>query len=173
MTAMTKDPSPKGSSFNRFKSDERGAIFVEFALTLPLFLLFFMFATEAGRLLYSYQSAAAGVRDAGRYMARVAPVERCLTDGAGEITGYRDTLKDIVAEDITEAPVLLSSVQVNSVVPVLECIVGDYRISPAPVVTVTANVTVQFPFGGVFGLFGEELTSVTTDISDEARVFGQ
>ncbi len=169
---MIKPPNFLRQRFQVFRTEDRGGILVEFALTLPLFLLFLMLAVESGRLLYSYQSAAAGVRDAGRYMARVAQVDRCFTHGAGEIPGYRDTLRDIVAEDIAEAPVLLSNVQVNTVIPTLECVVGEYRVSPAPVVTVTANVTVDFPFGGIFGLFGQELTAVTTTISDKSRVFG-
>ena len=57
--------------------------------------------------------------------------------------------------------------------PSFSCVSGTYRVSPAPVGRVTANVTIQFPMGGVLDLFGSALSSVTTDVADNARIFGQ
>jgi len=155
----------------RFNARENGAILVEFALVLPLMLLFFAVMVESARLFWTYQTAISGVRDAGRYLAKIAPVDICLN--GGNLTSYNPTLKNIVENDISGGSLLVPLVSLNSVTTSLTCVAGTYRISPAPVATVTANVTVQFPFGAVFGLFGNSFTSVTTNISDQVRVFGQ
>ena len=64
-------------------------------------------------------------------------------------------------------------VTVNSVTPSVSCVSGSYRTDPAPVATVSANLTITFPLGSIFGLFGASLTSVTTTVSDSARIYGQ
>jgi Flp pilus assembly protein TadG len=155
----------------RFTSGEHGAVLVEFAIVLPIMLLFFALTTEAARMMWSYQTVIAGVRDAGRYMARVVPADIC--DAGGSVTALSTTLKDIVEKDIGGASLFPSKVTVNSVTPSFSCVSGTYRVSPAPVGRVTANVTIQFPMGGVLDLFGSALSSVTTDVADNARIFGQ
>jgi hypothetical protein len=51
-------------------------------------------------------------------------------------------------------------------------VVGTYRVSPAPVAQVTANVTITFPFAGIFALVGGSLGQITTDVTDSSRIFG-
>ena len=149
---------------------EDGAVLVEFALVFPIMLLFFAVIVESSRMMLSYQMAIDGVRDAGRYLARIAPVDIC---SGGSVAGYATKMRDIVEEDIGGNALFPAMVTVNSVTPSVSCVSGSYRTDPAPVATVSANLTITFPLGSIFGLFGASLTSVTTTVSDSARIYGQ
>ncbi len=158
------------SRLARLKADESGAALVEFAILLPMMLLVFAVIIEGGRLMWSYQSVNAGVRDAARYLARVAPADICTAGGS--VAGYGSDLETIVRETIGGNSIFPSKITVNSVTPSLNCVAGTYRISPAPVVQVTASMTIQFPFSGLFDLNGQTLGTMTKTISDQSRVFG-
>lgn len=158
-------------SARRFASDEQGGILVEFGIVMPIMLLLMALTIEASRLMWSYQTVIAGVRDAGRYLARVTPSTICTTGGS--VAGLGTTLRDIVEKDIGGNDLFPLSVTVNSVTPTYTCVSGTYRVSPAPVGQVSANVTIQLPLGGIFALFGDGLSSVTTDVADRSRIFGQ
>ncbi|MBU3261953.1 pilus assembly protein [Roseovarius sp. PS-C2] len=155
----------------RFAADDTGAILVEFAIVMPLMLLFLAVTVEASRLMWSYQSVIAGVRDAGRYLARVTPADICISGGS--VAGLTATLQDIVSQDIGGNDLFPSGVTVNSVTPSYSCVSGTYRVSPAPVGKVSANITIQFPMGNVISLFGNGMSSLTTDVADSSRIFGQ
>ena len=155
----------------RFASGEDGAIVVEFSIVMPLMILFLAMTTEAARMMWSYQSVIAGVRDAGRYLARVTPADICSSGGG--VGGMAATLKTIVEKDIGGTDLFPSKVTVNSVTPSISCVAGTYRVSPAPVGRVSASVTIEFPMGNFLSLFGDSISSVTTTIADESRVFGQ
>lgn len=170
MNVMAKTRSSRTTCRNRLLRDESGAALVEFAILLPMLLLLFAVIIEGGRLMWSYQSAAAGVRDAARYLARVAPSNICSQGGS--VTAYTADLEAIVRNSINGDSLFPSGITVNSVTPGLACIAGDFRVSPAPVAQVTANLTVTFPFAGLFGLAGGSLATVTTTITDQSRVFG-
>ena len=144
---------------------------MEFALILPVFLLILAAAIVSGHMFWAYQSAIVGVRDAGRYLARVAPIDICLTGGS--LAGYNATLKNIVEKDISGASIFPSSVTINSVTASLTCNAGTYRTNPAPVATVTANMTINLPMASAFSLFGNTLPPITTSFSDQSRIFGQ
>ena len=51
---------------------ERGAALVELSILAPFLVVLTFGAIEFGRFLYNYQLILTGVRDAGRYLARVA-----------------------------------------------------------------------------------------------------
>jgi len=155
----------------RFAACDDGAILVEFGLVLPIMLLFMALTVESARLMWSYQSVIAGVRDAGRYLARVTPADIC--SAGGSVAGLTTTLKDIVEKDIGGNALFPSKVTVNTVTPSLSCVSGTYRVSPSPIGQVSANVTIQFPMGGVLNLFGNGISTVTTDVADSSRIFGQ
>lgn len=155
----------------RLARDEDGAALVEFALVFPVMLLFFAVTIEAARMMWSYQMAIEGVRDAGRYLARTAPVDIC--ESGGSVAGYAGQLREIVEEDIEGNLLFPSLITVGSVTPSVACVSGTYRTDPAPVATVSAELTLEFPFGGIFGLFGDALSSVTTTVTDTARIYGQ
>lgn len=155
---------------SRCTTDESGAALVEFAILLPMMLLVFAVIIEGGRLMWSYQSVNAGVRDAARYLARVAPADICTSGGS--VAGYGSDLETIVRETIGGKSIFPTKITVNSVTPSLNCVAGVYRISPAPVVQVTASMTIQFPFSGLFSLNGQTLGTMTKTITDQSRVFG-
>lgn len=161
----------RSKAARRFAADQSGASLVEFGVILPFMLLLLVLMIEAGRFLWSYQVALEGVRDAGRYLARVAPVEICQTGGS--VATYNSALQDIVTNNDAGTSLFPQYVTINSVTASHNCISGTYRINPTPVATVVANVTIEFPFAGITSLFGDPLTTLTTTISDQGRVFGQ
>lgn len=156
----------------RFADAEGGAVLVEFALVFPLMLLFFAIMFESARTYWSYQIAISGVRDATRYVARVAPVDICNAPG-GSLAGYTTKATDIVRHDMAGSGMFPSTVTVNSVTPSHICVEGTYRTSPAPVAVVNANLTIQFPMGFIFNWFGSGLGIATTSVEDQSRIIGQ
>ena len=162
---------PRPEFTRRFAAQEDGAILVEFSLVMPVMLLFLALSIEASRMMWSYQTVIAGVRDAGRYMARVTPANICTSGGS--VAGMSSTLKDIVEKDIGGNNLFPASITVNSVTPSYSCVSGTYRVSPAAVAQVSANVTIQFPLGGILHLFGDGISTVNTDVTDRSRIFGQ
>lgn len=157
------------TSLRRMLRNDSGAALVEFAILLPLILLVFAVVIEGGRLMWAYQSVNAGVRDASRYLARIAPESVC---SGGSLAAYQPTLESIVRNRIDGASFLPSGITVNAVTPSLTCVAGTFRVSPAPVAQVTASLTVTFPFAGVVAFAGGALGTVTTSISDQSRVYG-
>jgi hypothetical protein len=122
-------------------------------------------------MMLGYQTAIAGVRDAGRYLSRITPVDICLTGGS--VASTAGVLKTIVEKDIHGNGLLPAKVKVNSVTPSYACVAGTYRVSPAPVSKVSASVTIEFPLAGILSMFNSSLSTVTTTIADSSRVFGQ
>ena len=159
-----------GTGWRAFRKDESGAALVEFALMLPVMLLIFAVIIEGGRMMWSYQAAISGVRDAARYLARVAPQDIC--SAGGSVASYQPQLLAIVRESIDGDALFPASLNVASVTPSLACHPGSYRVSPAPVVAVRANLTMTFPFAGIFALNGGSLGTINTVITDQSRVFG-
>ena len=155
----------------RLVASEDGAIVVEFAIVLPVMLLFLALTIEASRMMWSFQSVIGGVRDAGRYLARITPADICTSGGS--VAQLSSTLKTIVEKDIGGSALFPSKVTVNSVSPSITCVVGTYRVSPAAVGRVSASVTIEFPMGEFLSLFGNGISSVTTNVADESRIFGQ
>lgn len=153
-----------------FRRDESGAQLVEFALLLPMMFLIFAVIIEGGRLMWSYQTVIAGVRDASRYLARAAAADICSSGGS--VAGFTQELEDIVRRSVDGDALFPSGLTVTSVTPALTCVSGTYRVSPAPVVQVTARLTVTFPFAQLFSFGGGTLGTINTSISDSNRVFG-
>lgn len=163
--AVTKPPSP----FKRFLRDTDGAALVEFAMVLPMMLLVFAVIVEGSRMLISYQSAIGAVRDATRYLARIVPTDICVTGGS--ISAYNGRVGAIANQNLGTTT-LPGSVTVQSVTSSLACVTGSYRVNPAPVATVSATIAIAMPFAGIFALNGGRLNTITTTITDKARVFG-
>lgn len=159
--------------FRDFARREDGVALVEFAMVLPMMLLMFAVIVEGSRMMYAYQSAIGGVRDATRYLARVAPGDICSSGGS--LAGYAPKLLSIVGQSTTGGVIFPAAVTVNSVTPSLACVgtAGAYRVSPVPVATVSAVVQIDLPFGGLLGFFGgQAATSIMTTVTDSAKVFG-
>jgi Flp pilus assembly pilin Flp len=153
----------------RFRDDQRGAALVEFAMVLPIMLIFFGTTVEGARMMWSYQAAASGVRDASRYLAMVAPIDICTSTTA--VSGYADRLKDIVLVSVSGATIYPGDVTINSVTP--RCAQGTHTGLHFGVVEVTASITIDYPFGRVFSLVGNSaLPGFTATVTDQHRVFG-
>jgi Flp pilus assembly protein TadG len=157
--------------FRRFRRSEDGVAVVEFVLSVPLMILIFAIVMEFGRLFLGYQSTVSGVRNASRYLARVAPIDIC--DTGGSLSTYETMLKAMIEKDHQANSVLPTKFTVTEVDATYICAVGTYRISPAPVATVAAQITVEFPFGFMFSLFGTPLGTLSTAVSDTSRILGQ
>lgn len=142
---------------------------VEFALALPLFLVLLATAVDGGRMLWSYQKAVAGVRDATRYLGRTADIDLCP---GGSVAGYADMLQRIVGNSVAGDNIVPTGVSVVSVVPTLSCPVGEYRNGPVGVATVTATLRITMPLSGVFELIGGDVGTFDATITDRTRIFG-
>jgi len=158
------------STLREFSHSQSGAALVEFAIILPMMLIIFAVIIEGSRLMISFQSAISGVRDATRYLARVVPADICTTGGS--IAGYTTQIQTIVGQSTSGNSVFPSYVTLNSVAPAYSCVAGTYRISPAPIAQVTANISISFPFAGVFTLVGITQGQITTSIIDSSRIYG-
>lgn len=154
----------------RFWRDEAGVALVEFAFVLPMMLLVFAVIIEGSRMMLSYQSAINGVRDATRYLARVVGPDACTT--LPSVAGYSATLRTLVVQGSTANSVFPPAVTIGTVTPSYRCVTGSYRGGTVPVAQVTAVITVTFPFEGLFRLAGGSRPSLTTSVTDQARVFG-
>jgi hypothetical protein len=164
-----KHSNPK--ALKRFLRAQDGAAVVEFVLCVPVLILFFGLIIEFGRLYWGYQSVASGVRDASRYLARIAPIEICLNGGS--LSAYEATLKSMIENDWTGGNVLPKQVTIDSVTASHNCVAGTFRTSPAPVATVDVQVTVQFPLGFLLDIFQMPFSSLTATVSDSSRIYGQ
>ena len=167
-----------------------GTALVEFVIVFPMMILFFAIMVEFGRLYWGYQSVVAGVRDAARYVARVGPVDVCVdhyTATSADLLQYisfldADDIEEMIEEERINSTSVLPSqfaVDVGGVSATYACpeadssaVAWEYRTPEIPLATVAAQVTMQFPLGNLFSLFGDGLGSVTTTVSDDARIFG-
>lgn len=157
------------SLLERFRKDQHGAALVEFAISLPLVLLLFAAIIEGGRMVWAYQAASAGVRDAARYLARVAPRDICTAGGS--VATFSATLKQIVERDQAGNAFFPTGMTVNSVTPTLNCVAGTYR-NGAAIAQVSANISITMPFSNVFSFAGQRLSNVTATITDQSRIYG-
>jgi Flp pilus assembly protein TadG len=153
-----------------FCRDEDGAALVEFGLLLPSLILMLGMCVEGGRTFWSYQTTVTGVRDATRYLSRVLEADICTSGGSSE--SWDETLTEIVRNAYSGESLFPSAVTVTSVTSALSCRSGDYRGGPAAVAKVTANLRIEYPFSGLVEIMGGTLDTVTTQVSDTARVLG-
>jgi Flp pilus assembly protein TadG len=157
-------------ALRRFLRDDDGVALIEFAVVLPMMMLVFAVIIEGSRMMLSYESAINGVRDAARYLARTAPHDVCATGGS--LASYSTRLQTLVTQGVSAGSVFPSSVTIDSVTPSYRCVTGTYRGGTVPVAQVTAVITITFPFSGLFTLVGGDLPTLTTSVTDQARVFG-
>ncbi|MDH5798200.1 MAG: pilus assembly protein [Paracoccaceae bacterium] len=155
-------------ALKRFWRSEDGVALVEFGLLLPVMLLVFAVIMEGSRAFWSYHMAVTGVRDATRFLSRTAPANACVTGAPSSITSQLD---DIVKRAASNS-VFPGYVTVGTVSASFVCGTGTYRVSPVSVGTVTANVTIEYPFSGIFQFFGKSLTTTQASIQDSARIYG-
>jgi Flp pilus assembly protein TadG len=181
------------SQVRKFRRDEEGVALVEFAIFLPVFVLSFFVVVEFSRIFFSYQGAVVGVRDATRYLARVAPAGIC--DGAiADPNSGTNPGKELVISDTNGNPVavarqiiernmdnesridLPANVFLTTVSTTYECVItvpGEYRQDNVPLVRVAATFRIVLPLGGILELNGLPLIpEVSHEVVDIARIFG-
>lgn len=148
---------------------EDGVALTEFALTLPIFLLVFSVVIGGARMMWTYQMMIGGVRDATRYLARVAPADICA--GGGSVAGYKDTLTAIISGAGSSAFLPLN-VTLDDVTPGYRCVAGTYRHGTVAVAQVSADITITFPFAPMATLVGASPATLSTTVTDQSRIYG-
>lgn len=152
----------------RFLRETRGAALVEFALVLPVLLIFLGVIVEGGRIAWTYQAASGGVRDATRMIARTAPLLPCPGNDL-------DALRALAADRVDAAfaaSVAPERAAITDVAVTMRCVALDGLDARVAVVAVRADVRIDLIFGAVLGFGGADAGPVVTTITDEARVFG-
>lgn len=158
------------SALNRFLRREDGAVLVEFALVMPMMIFVFAIIVEATRMMFSYEGVISGVRDATRYLARVVPANICATGGS--VSSYTSQLSSIVTTKSSGGGFLPTGISVTAVTPTVTCATGTYRGGTVAVVQVQAALRITFPFNGLFALVGGSMSTISTTVTDQTRVFG-
>ncbi len=161
----------RGFSFAKaFCKDQKGAALVEFGLVIPILFLFLAVVIDGGRMAWIYQTASYGVRDAARMVARIAPSDLC---NGGSVDVYDAMVTQIVTDSISDMSVIPNAARVVDVTPTLaRCVTGNFRNGTAPIVQVSAEIEIDYIWGGIFGLFGDALGPLTTEVRDQSRVYG-
>ena len=100
--------SPLRGRARRLIRDQKGSALIEFTVMAPFLFSLVLGMTEFGRFLYQYQMVVEGLRDAGRYLARLDPNAGANQTSAanlattGTIDGSGDARVDgWVAADVT------------------------------------------------------------------------
>jgi Flp pilus assembly protein TadG len=165
---------------HRFRRAEDGTALVEFAISLPLILVVSFGTIDSMRLFWSYQAAVAGVRDAARYVARMAPDNICTTAALTTHLTARNvdptTIIDrtLFADASGSRALYTSGVTIGNVTTTLSCVTGQgLRQANTPVVRVSADMSITMPFSEILSLVGGDgFGTITTRIIEDARVFG-
>lgn len=156
----------------RFLKGEEGSALVEFGIVVPILMLFLAVIIDGGRIAWAYQATAAGVRDASRMVARIAPDDLCA---GGSVAGYDALVTKIVSERLGSAEgeiIIPRGTILVDVTPTVRCVTGGYRVDPAAVVEVRAQIRIDLLWGNFFGFFGTGLGPLNTEVFDQSRVFG-
>ncbi len=156
----------------RFANDRSGAALVEFALALPLIILVSYISIDGLRLMWSYQAATAGVHEATRYLARVAPGDICETGGT--LNSFDAALFTMVDGAGGGQSVFGRDAELLGVTTSLRCVAdAGLRQPQVPVVTVSADLRMFLPLHLVLSqLAGTDAAVFTARIEEQARVYG-
>lgn len=157
---------------SRFAAAQSGAALVEFALVLPFLLIVSFVSIDGLRLMWAYQAATAGVHEAARYLARVAPGDICETGGT--LTSYEPTLVNMVGRDSAGASVFSRDATVTALRTNLTCVTdAALRQARVPIATVSVDLRLNLPLHGILSrVGGPNAGTVTTLIEEQTRVFG-
>lgn len=165
----------------RFRTDERGANAVEFAILMPIMMVCFGAIVEGARIYWNYQGAVSGVRDAARYLARTTDADICDGLGLAEALPGHNLVGNAVARDRIEANMGTGE---SNLFPLGVSLTGlntrllcQAKPSPStdlvPVAVVRAQVTIELPFGAVFEFFGARQNAImSSTIIDQSRIYG-
>lgn len=150
----------------------KGSAAAEFALILPLLIMFLAAVMDFGRLMMDYHAASKSIRDASRYLSRVGVTCDAgggAVDNIGDITIAKNlALSGSVVTPVAGDYLLPYWTDPNSISVNVTCIEntgqfsGRYEaIAFIPSLTVTATVPFSLFFGG-FVYNGSQLSFITT-----------
>jgi len=146
--------------------DQGGAALVEFSLVAPMLLSLGLGMTELGRFMYQYQLVVEGLRDAGRYIARLDPADATNQTNAANlaVTGTIDGSGDPRVDGWTAADVTFSVTDVpnddGTGTPLYR---GGANIE-------VVEVTTSFAYDDVGFLSAVGIDSITLGAAHEQRV---
>jgi Flp pilus assembly protein TadG len=142
--------------------DQEGSALVEFTLLAPFLLSLALGMAEFGRFFYQYQLVLEGLRDAGRYLARLDANDPTNQSNAANLatTATIDGTGDPRVDGWEAADVAFSVIPVDNTA-------GTYR-GPAEIEVV--EVTTTFEYGDVGFLSALGLEPISIDAAHQQRV---
>jgi Flp pilus assembly protein TadG len=158
------------ASLLSFFKAKRGAALVEFSLVAPLLIFLMCGMAEFALVMRQYHIMEKGVRDAGRYLARV-PMTGCALNGAAVVRAQNLALTGRTASGAFLLPTWTDASTVT--VTVVQCVnntSGAYRgRANMPVIEVTADA----PYAdlGMLSIIG--LGSIDLQVSHQQLWIGE
>jgi Flp pilus assembly protein TadG len=142
-----------------------GAALIEFSLLAPFLLFLALGMTEFGRFLYQYQMVIEGLRDAGRYLARLDPSDTINQGNAANlaVTGTIDGSGDDRVDGWKATDISFGITPVDNTA-------GTYRgLATIQVV----EVTTTFDYADVGFLSALGFDAISINAAHEQRVIGE
>jgi Flp pilus assembly protein TadG len=150
----------KPSTFGR---DEKGAVTIEFLMTIPLFLAALAFSFEFGRVFLAYQQTVNNVRAATRYLTRVE-TETGSQRAAARLIADRIVRTGEYSQDTgATGPDYLEDANINVNVP---------NPDTSDRVTITVRVNFRLTLFGLTDRNGDAPTSFPFTIRERGRHMG-
>lgn len=185
MTSTGTRVPARPRAWRRFLRRQDGTALAEFAISFPTLVVLFAIIVESARMLFAYQAAIGGVRDAARYFGRAIPADVCVTAGRWNAwvaaTGPNAMAATIVGDKLIGGGTVFpgaasltgaTPVSVTHTCPAWTGAQFASLSTRVAVVQVSADVRIDFPLGGLFAFFGAPLGGVTTTVTDTSRVIG-
>jgi hypothetical protein len=146
----------------RLLHDQSGAALVEFTLLAPFLLSLAFGIAEFGRFLYQYQMVVEGLRDAGRYIARLDPNNGTDQSNAANLatTGTIDGTGNPRVDGWEAADISFNPTPINNTA-------GTYR-GPAQIWVIEVETTFDYADVGFLSALGLDAISITA--AHEQRV---
>lgn len=141
--------------------DEAGAALVEFSIMAPFLFALAFGMSEFGRFFYHYQLVLEGLRDAGRYLARVDPTDEAHKTNAKNLA-TTGTIEDDGEERVSGWTA--DNITIDEIEIVDES-VTDYRGTPYVI-----RVSTTFNYADVGFLSALGLSSLSVSAAHEQRV---
>lgn len=159
---IAREPSLLG----RIRRDDAGAALVEFSLVAPVLLFLGLGMSEFGRFMYQHQMVVEGLRDAGRYLARLDPGDATNQANAANlaVTGTIDGSGDPRVENWVVGDVSFDVTDVDN-----DDGAGNPLYRGGAIIQVI-EVTTSFDYDDVGFLSAIGIESLTFNAAHEQRV---
>jgi Flp pilus assembly protein TadG len=142
--------------------DQEGSALIEFTIMAPLLLSLVLGISEFGRFLYQYQMVLEGLRDAGRYLARLDANDATNQSNAANLatTGTIDGSGDPRVDGWEAGDIDFAVTDVDNTA-------GTYR-GPAEIEVIEVTTTFDYADVGFLSALGFDPISI--DAAHEQRV---